>query len=490
LSRRVDRLSLVAGAAIAALGGLLVLDQAGSLELDFPWLGVALAAAAGAILLASGLVEDGRRDRQEARPEGAPAEPADLRTALRRDPENGIVSGVLAGLAARLDLDPALVRIAFAVLVVASGGLALIAYALAWAVLPAAGAAPSTPAMRRLGSGLAHPGWRLGLGAGLLTLGALLLFRALGIWWSDALVWPLVLAGAGAAVLWRLQRGEAEGGPQPAKAEGSAASAEPVTAPRPGASLATLYRGGFGVALVVGAALLFLSANDALGATRDVAITAVAVGAALALILAPFLWRLGRSLAAERAERIRSQERTELAAHLHDSVLQTLTLMQKRAAEPREVAALARRQERELRAWLFDEGGSGAATFASALRRAAEEVEDAHGVPVEVVAVGDAGLDPGAEALVAAVREALTNAAKFAPDSGPVRLYAEADDGRLQAFVRDRGPGFDPEAVPADRRGVRESIVGRMARHGGRAEITSTPGEGTEVELTLDRSGP
>jgi signal transduction histidine kinase len=169
-------------------------------------------------------------------------------------------------------------------------------------------------------------------------------------------------------------------------------------------------------------------------------------------------------------------------------VLQTLTLMQKRADDPREVATLARRQERELREWLFDEERSSEASFAAALRAAAEEVEDAHGIQVEVVEVGDAELDDSAVAVVAAAREAMTNAAKFAPDAGPVALYAEAENGRLEVYVRDRGPGFDPDALPADRRGVRESIVGRMERHGGTAKIDSAPGEGTEVELVLDRS--
>jgi signal transduction histidine kinase len=123
---------------------------------------------------------------------------------------------------------------------------------------------------------------------------------------------------------------------------------------------------------------------------------------------------------------------------------------------------------------------------ASALEAAAAEVEEAHRVPVEVVAVGDAPLDERAEALVAAAREAMVNAAKFAGD-GPVALYAEVEPERIQVFVRDRGPGFDPAAVPADRRGVRESIVGRMERHGGRATIHAAPGEGTEVELVLER---
>jgi len=311
-----------------------------------------------------------------------------------------------------------------------------------------------------------------------MMLGALLAFRELGVWWSDALVWPLVLAAAGAALLWR-QSGPAGPG-EPAVAE-----------PRPGgARMGDLYRGGFAVALVVGAALLFLSSNQVLGAARDAALTAVVVIVALALILAPFLWRLGRNLALERAERIRSQERAELAAHLHDSVLQTLTLVQKRAGDPAAVAALARRQERELRAWLAGDGAAPpGSSFAAALRAAAEEVEDAHLVQVDVVSVGDRPLDDGADAVVAAAREALTNAAKFAPGSGPIAVYAEAAPDRIQAFVHDRGPGFELAAVPADRRGVRESIVGRMERHGGRAAIRSAPGEGTEIELVLEQAG-
>ncbi len=177
-----------------------------------------------------------------------------------------------------------------------------------------------------------------------------------------------------------------------------------------------------------------------------------------------------------------------MAAHLHDSVLQTLALVQKRADDPRAVATLARRQERELRAWLNQRAReqSGEQRLASALEQAAEEVEHAHGVPVEVVAVGDASLDDPGIAVVAAAREAMQNAAKFGGD-GPVDVYAEVGDERIQVFVRDCGPGFDPGAVPEDRRGVRESIVGRMERHGGRAEIRSEPGAGTEVELVLER---
>jgi signal transduction histidine kinase len=169
-------------------------------------------------------------------------------------------------------------------------------------------------------------------------------------------------------------------------------------------------------------------------------------------------------------------------------VLQTLALVQRQAGDPRAVSALARRQERELRAWLQDRDAPGPdESLAGALAAAAEEVEAAHGVGVDLVTVGDAPLDDHARALAAAAREALVNAAKFAGDAGPVSLYAEADGERLQVFVRDRGPGFDPDTAPADRRGVRDSIVGRMARHGGRAAIRPAPGRGTEVELTLER---
>jgi signal transduction histidine kinase len=414
---------------------------------------------------------------------------------LTRDSEHAVVAGLLAGLGRRLGIDPILLRIGFVVLCVVTAGAALLVYLIAWPLIPADAdtEAPGTKTERWL-EGVSSPRrLRLAAGVGLLTLAALLVFRELGIWWSDAVIWPLVLAASGAALLWAQSRAM-QPGPEVDEAAVRAGAAT-ITTPesavavprRRHAGAADLYRGGFGVALVVGAGLLFLSTNDALGGAREAVLVAIAAIAALALILAPFLWRLGRNLAAERAERIRSQERAELAAHLHDSVLQTLTLMQKRADDPRAVATLARRQERELRSWLF-EGRSrrGSSSLATALEDTAAEVEDAHGVPIDVVVVGDYKLDERAEALVAAAREALTNAAKFAGEAGPVAVYAEMGDGRAHVFVRDRGSGFDPERIPDDRRGVRESIVGRMERHSGAATIRSSPGGGTEVELTLE----
>ena len=424
----------------------------------------------------------------EAEPVGA--RPA--RAPLRRDTARGLVGGVIAGIARRTGADPVLLRVGFVLIAIASGGLALLAYLVAWASIPAA--AEEDAPLRRVGMRRrSGGGWRIAAGVGLLTLSALLTFRELGIWWSDALVWPLVLAAFGAAVLWRRNRG---GGPTAEPTPPAWATTPSPAPPQAGATaaprrsgLADLYRGGFGVLLVIGAALLFISSNDIFGGVRDAALTSVVVVVALGLILAPFLWRLGRSLALERAERIRSQERAEVAAHLHDSVLQTLALVQKRADDPREVAALARRQERELRSWLAGSDEAAGGSFAAALRSVAEEIEDERRVAIEVVVVGDCELDERAEAVVGAAREALINAAKHAPEPGPIRLFAEVEAGSIGVFVRDRGPGFDPDEVSADRRGVRESILGRMRRAGGRAEISS-PGEGgTEVALEISRAG-
>ena len=242
--------------------------------------------------------------------------------------------------------------------------------------------------------------------------------------------------------------------------------------------------------LLISAGLVYLWSNGALADAGSAALAALIVTIAIGLISAPLWLSMVRRLGSERVARARSEERAEVAAHLHDSVLQTLALMQKRAGEPDEVAKLARRQERELRGWLAGEGPSRPGErLADALRAAAVDVEESHGTPVEAVVVGDAALDERMEALVAAAREALTNAAKFASDGGPVRLYAEIEDGGAHVWVDDRGPGFDPNAIPTDRRGVRESIIGRMQRFGGRAEIRSEPGDGTEVELTLEGNG-
>jgi len=395
----------------------------------------------------------------------------------RRDPERGMVAGVAAGIAGRLGIDPIIVRVAFAAATVA-GGAGLAAYLLAWALMPAEGGAQA-PIERIAGQ---RDTWLVVAGMVCLALAALLLLREWGLWFSDQFVVPVSLVAAGGALIWRQSQAPPdERTAPPAERAGPARAVPALRLPADAQGRALV-----GVALVVGGGLVFLWANHALAPARDVLLAVVVVVIALTLILAPWWVRLVRGLAEERAERIRSQERAEVAAHLHDSVLQTLALMQRRVDDPREVAALARRQERELRAWLNGRRAPGELTVAGSLEAAAADVEEAHGVPVEVVAVGDAPLDKRGEALVAAAREALVNAAKFA-GAGPVALYAEVDPERIEVFVRDRGPGFDPARVPADRRGVRESIVGRMERHGGRAVVHTAPGEGTEVELVMKR---
>jgi signal transduction histidine kinase len=242
-----------------------------------------------------------------------------------------------------------------------------------------------------------------------------------------------------------------------------------------------------GVLLLAGALTLFAVQTGQAGVARDVLVAGGLGVIGLALTVGPWLFRLASDLTEERAARVRSQERADVAAHLHDSVLQTLALIQKHADDGRTVSRLARAQERDLRTWLYGDTAAADTTVAGALRSAAAEVEDVHGTPVEVVTVGDAPLREDARPVVLAAREAMVNAAKH---SGAERIdvYAETSGERLEVFVRDRGLGFDPDAIPDDRLGVRRSIVDRMQRHGGSAMIRSTVGDGTEVRLTMPLS--
>ncbi len=349
------------------------------------------------------------------------------------------------------------------------GGVGVAVYALAWALIPA------TPDSARTGR---RPGaWRQ---APLIVLTVAALFAGVHLAGSHVGegLWPLVLGACGMALLWRpaVAADASLGRRRPTVREYLNRPAQ-VGAPR-------LIAGGLFVAFGSAALLHALGVQHSLGkAIWAVAITAVMVG----LVVGPWVVRLGSSLSFERAARIREQERAEVAAHLHDSVLQTLALIQKRAGDPRQVAGLARRQERELRSWLLARPGDAEQdSVASALQRAAAEVEELHKVPIEVVTVGDGPLDGRLEALVGAAREAMTNAAKFA-GSERVDLYAEVEPERVEVFVRDRGIGFDVDGIPADRRGVRDSIIARMERHHGHAAVNSSRGEGTEVELVMER---
>ncbi len=359
---------------------------------------------------------------------------------LERVERNRVLAGVCSGIAEKLAIDPTLVRLVFALLTFASGA-GILAYLGAWALLPAPGAAAAPPRRRRI------------VGTVLLVWSAIVALRGLGL--ADSLVWPLALISAAAA----LATGSATLGLNERRTR--------VTA----------------IVLTVIGILLFVSRNTHGSATTLLAPGAVA--AALVLVLAPWAWRLVRERDAEHAARIRTQERADLAARVHDSVLQTLALIQRDPADARRVATLARRQERELRTWLYpDREPAAEGTLAEAVQTAAAEIEELHGLRVDVVRTGDARLDERTHVLVLAAREAMANAAKHS-GADEVSVFLEAGPGRVGLYVRDRGAGFDPEAVAADRRGISESIRGRMERVGGTATIVSAPGDGTDVELEL-----
>ena len=385
-----------------------------------------------------------------------------------RSRSDRVLAGVCGGTAAALGVSPLILRV-LVVALTAAGGIGALLYVLAWLFLPEEGSDRSLAV-----AAVRDPRRDLGevVAIGSIVLGAILLVRATGIWLTDAFVWPLLLAGVGLAVIWR-QAGADE--------RSSLLRVVDLRLRR-----AALGRVALGVALVVGGVGAFLAANDAFSAVRQGLLATVGIVGGLALITGPFWLRMGRDLASERRRRIRSEERAEVAAHLHDSVLQTLALIQRNAEDPRAVVTMARRQERELRGWLFenDQDQPDAQTLAAALARAGEEVEGLTGVTIDVVAVGDLPLDDRVRALVAAAREAMVNAAKWSGDP-TVSVYAEVRNGETSVFVRDWGAGFDLDGVAADRHGVRESIGERMARHGGKAVVRTSPGEGTEVELRL-----
>jgi signal transduction histidine kinase len=376
------------------------------------------------------------------------------------------------------------VRVAFIVLAV-MGGFGVMFYAGLWMVLPAQrhfdDQAPGLAAAQRQGK---RPGRirRLSDLGPLVATGAIALgiaaFLALATG-QGALFWPVLLAVAGVAVLWR-QADEA----QRERWLDSSGRINVVRAVVGGGGLASYLRLLLGGFLLVGAITLFSLTSGDWSAARNVGLAAILCFIGLGFIVGPWLFRLSSDLSEERAERIRSQERADVAAHLHDSVLQTLALIQKSAQDPATVARLARAQERDLRSWLFDSTGGDPTTFAAALRTIAGEVDDAYGVPVEVVCVGDPSVSEQVRPIVLATREAVVNAARHS-GAAKVDVYAEATPTRVEVFVRDRGAGFDPDGIAEDRHGLRDSIVDRMQRHGGSAEIRSRPGEGTEIRLNL-----
>lgn len=388
---------------------------------------------------------------------------------LSRRRQGRWLAGVCAGLAGRYALSVNAVRAGTVVLAVIVGPPVVLAYLAAWAFLPDedGGAFPARRIATQQSLGARSAG-EAGAWAA-IVVGILLLLAEFSSWLPRSVLLPGFLACAGAAVVWGGRQGRY----------------------RP-------LRVAIGVSMVLAGGFATLAAVSDLRTIGRSAAGAAVVVVGLVLMLGPGLARLGRSLADERRQRIRSEERADVAAHLHDGVLQTLALIQKRAGDDKAVRSLARRQERELRSWLYGARGSGgvpldsnghadSTTVATLLRRELDDLEDHYAVRFDAVLVGDAPLDDAGRALVAAGREAALNAARHA-GVDTVDVYLEVEPDRTSLFVRDRGSGFDPATVPADRRGLADSISARVKRHGGTAEIRSAPGEGAEIELSMPRS--
>lgn len=418
--------------------------------------------------------------------------PATAPPRFARRSNGRLLGGVAVGLADHLGVQPLAVRVTFAFLT-ALGGFGLVLYLALWVFTPLdetvareseestpAGVAAANRAGKRRRTPLVARTGDLGQLVALALLGAgvvgLVQLTPLAV--SPAVLFPLLLAGLGVALIWRTADEQ-----ERERMAVLSPKAPWLAAITGGSRLALVIRIVVGAGVIAVGLIAFLAGQGQLAATVDGLLGVVVVIVGLTLIAGPWLWRLWRELEAERKERIVSQERADMAAHLHDSVLQTLALIQKQAGDPRAVVTLARRQERDLRTWLYGDQTDDAASFAAALKRAGAEVEDAHGVPVEVVTVGDGELDDARRAVLQAAREASVNAAKHS-GADVVDIFAEVDGDGVEVFVRDRGAGFDVESIPDDRLGVRRSIIARMERHGGSAQIRSAPGEGTEVRLS------
>lgn len=373
-----------------------------------------------------------------------------------RRESNRVIAGVAGGIADELGVRDGYVRAAFLTLTMV-WGLGVLTYVVYWlATYERVADSPPREVDNRQAAGL-----------GLAFLGLLLLMGALGMWPHPVPVLTAFALSFGTAAI------TDPSSPGPLAALMS-----------PGVERVSKVRLLLGVALLVGGIIMF---STAVGQVFEFGVVFLAVfltGLGITIAFGPWVRRLLTDLSAERNERIRQEERAEVAAHLHDSVLQTLALIQ-RSDDPQRMAMLARHQESELRDWLYGTAPlEGIDLMSTALRRAASKVEEDFQIPIDLVTVGDAPIDDRGRAVVAAATEAMVNAAKH---SGAERmsLFLEAEPDGLEVFVTDQGKGFDPATVPTDRRGIAESIRARMERAGGTVTIESEPGEGTEVMLGL-----
>lgn len=403
--------------------------------------------------------------------------PQAARLPLRRPLGGRVIGGVCAGLAAHLGVPVGVVRLVM-VLLVPIAAVGPLLYVWFWVMVPvgdpaAVVVAERPAALQRLAPRLREPGRRvpltdIGVGVLLLVAAGLLVAMRQGVTPESTWLFPTLILLGGTALAWSqldaVQRG---------RFLSHAGGRTPVSVVR---LLGGTVLAGAGVFLLVGQ-------DEPVDALVRSAVAALAVLAGAALVLAPWWLRLVRELGDERAARARESERADIAAHLHDSVLQTLALIRARADQPDDVARLARAQERELREWLYDDRTVPGTSLAADLRRVVAEVEDGRGAAVETVVVGDGVPDEATEALLQATREALVNAVVHGRP--PVSLYLEVGAEQVEVFVRDHGDGFELAEVPGDRFGVRESIIGRVRRRGGTATVRSRPGRGTEVHLCL-----
>ena len=378
-------------------------------------------------------------------------------SAISRRRDDRVIAGVAGGIADRLGVVDLYIRAAFVVLSLI-WGLGVILYLVLW-VAALERTHREQPEL--------HESEQRKIGYLLMFAGGLLVLRSIGIWSSDQLVWPGAAVTLGVAFL--LDRRDID----------------------PRSAILALFdpnSGKFRSRAVVGVLLLVIGVSilsaAAVPAAETVVFAVVVTGVGMGVLFGPWVWRLVTDLGAERSKRIREEERADMAAHLHDSVLQTLALIQ-RTDDPRRVATLARVQERELRRWLYDASpADGQELLSRALQKEADRIENTYDVPVEVVTVGDRPVDDRVRAMVAAAGEALTNAARHS-GADQISVYSEVSEGSSEVWVSDLGRGFDTGQVASDRRGIAESVVGRMQNHGGTAVVASVPGEGTEVHLQL-----
>jgi signal transduction histidine kinase len=398
---------------------------------------------------------------------------------LLRDPADRLAGGVASGVAAWRGFNVTTVRIVFVLIALVSTGWCVPVYVVAWLLIPAADEDTS------IGSRARSDTRGIALAAALASLLALglLIAGTLNDGWFAGWAWPQLISVAGLVLIWRNATPQ-EQATLRRLAEPLGAAASPA---RPGRrSAIRLTVAGL---LIIGGAAWLSTMHASLALLRPLG-GVVLVIAGIVLALGPWWLRIARDLVLERQAKERAEERAEIASRIHDSVLQTLALIQRRADDPQKVVQLARMQERELRSWLFEgrspnEADAGS-TFASGVRQIQQDVEARYGVPVEAVTVGDCELDENLNALLAAAREATVNAAKWSGAS-VISLFAEVEPAEVSLVVRDRGQGFDPEAVPQDRKGLTESIHGRMARRGGTVNVSTAPGEGTKVSLKMAR---